>query len=200
MNDFLPIKSPDVINWLRNLPADLPWNARYALLPLAVFADIRERTNQDMSLKEMYEAAAKIPHLDVSCVARGVKWLKFYGFISGVHHSRPSVNSTWHRVGSKKAKPGAMTENNLQESVRAVAKAFGWLHYHTHNSKGSEPGFPDSVLVRGDRIVFAELKSDTGMLTDPQREWLAKLHNVGVETYTWRPADWQNGTIEEALR
>ena len=93
-----------------------------------------------------------------------------------------------------------MTENQLQDSVRELAKVFGWLHYHTHNSKGSEPGFPDSVMVRGKRIVFAELKSEDGTVTDAQDEWLMALRTAGIETHVWRPGHWKSGQIEKLLR
>ena len=93
-----------------------------------------------------------------------------------------------------------MTENQLQDSVRELAKVFGWLHYHTRNSKGSEPGFPDSVMVRGKRIVFAELKSEDGKHSLDQIKWLAALHATGAETHSWRPSDWKTGLIEEVLR
>ncbi len=84
-----------------------------------------------------------------------------------------------------------MTEAELQETVREIAKTTGWLYYHTYRSRRSPAGFPDVVLVRPPRVVFAELKSDTGKVTKEQRMWLDELLKcVGaVETYVWRPAD-----------
>jgi VRR-NUC domain-containing protein len=74
--------------------------------------------------------------------------------------------------------------------VRDVAYTFSWLRYHTWLSRHSPAGFPDEVLVRGDRLVFAELKSEKGKLSDEQERWLEALRGVpGVEVYVWRPAD-----------
>ena len=48
-----------------------------------------------------------------------------------------------------------MTEKEFQRLVVDYATLHGWMHYHTHDSRRSTPGFPDLVLVR-ERIIFAE--------------------------------------------
>src|SRR5207248_6295751 len=67
----------------------------------------------------------------------------------------------------------------------------------------SPEGFPDIVAVHAamGRIVFAELKSAKGKLTDQQEQWLDALNNCtrswgpaseaygNAEVYLWRPAD-----------
>jgi hypothetical protein len=45
------------------------------------------------------------------------------------------------------------------------------------------------VLVRFGRLVFAELKTDGGRLSQAQREWLGALEACPVDVYTWRPKD-----------
>ena len=67
-----------------------------------------------------------------------------------------------------------------------VARTFNYRCYHTLRSKGSQPGFPDWTLVR-DRIVFLELKTETGKVSVAQAEWLADLNKAGVEAYVVRP-------------
>jgi hypothetical protein len=52
-----------------------------------------------------------------------------------------------------------MTERELAGAVRDLAKLFGWLRYHTWTSVHSPAGFPDEILLRGSRLVVAELKS-----------------------------------------
>ena len=81
-----------------------------------------------------------------------------------------------------------MTEAELQEAVREIAKTTGWLYYHTYRSRRSPAGFPDVVLVRPPRVIFAELKSETGKLTPEQNQWIAALL-VSGEAYVWRPGD-----------
>ncbi len=44
------------------------------------------------------------------------------------------------------------------------------------------------VLVR-DRVVYAELKTETGKPTQQQNDWLAALNAAGAEVYLWRPLD-----------
>ena len=59
-------------------------------------------------------------------------------------------------------------------------------------------GFPDLVLARKPRALFAELKSDSGRLSPAQRLWLAELEGCPrSETHLWRPADRER--IAEAL-
>ena len=64
-------------------------------------------------------------------------------------------------------------------------------------------GSPDIIAVRGNRLLFAELKSDEGKLSLEQEEWLAALKAchifVGLdernnalylpEVYLWKPED-----------
>jgi hypothetical protein len=93
-----------------------------------------------------------------------------------------------------------LTERELQNAVIELAGYLGWRTYHTHDSRRSNPGFPDLVLVR-DRLIFAELKSAKGRLSPAQQFWLADLeHDAGQEVYVWRPSDWLDGTIEQILR
>lgn len=88
---------------------------------------------------------------------------------------------------------GAVTEAELQANVLELADRRGWLSYHTHDSRRSAAGFPDLALVRGDRLVFAELKREGRYPTPAQRTWLAALGQVaGVESYLWRPSRWSD--------
>ena len=91
-----------------------------------------------------------------------------------------------------------VTEKDFMESVVELARLTGWLCYHTHDARRSEPGFPDLAMTRGGRVVFAELKSDKGKVSPAQREWLTALASCpGVEVFVWRPADWDE--IERTL-
>lgn len=83
---------------------------------------------------------------------------------------------------------GLVTEREWQSQVVEMARLFGWSVYHTHDSRRSKPGWPDLALVR-DRLVMAELKTQTGRVSAAQEKWLLMLTNAGVETYVWRPSD-----------
>ena len=93
-----------------------------------------------------------------------------------------------------------MSEDDLLAAVREMARLHHWLTYHTYRSDRSEPGFPDIVLVRPPRLLFMELKSDKGKLTEEQAEWMALLEQVlGVECALVRPSDWISGAVERWL-
>jgi hypothetical protein len=92
-----------------------------------------------------------------------------------------------------------ISERDLTAYVRDVARTCGWLRYHTWKSIHSPAGFPDEVLVRPPRLVFAELKSASGRLKPEQEAWLEALQQVpGVDVFVWRPDDMDE--IAEALR
>src|SRR4051812_42146788 len=89
--------------------------------------------------------------------------------------------------------PTRQSESSFQDQVVVLAKLFRWRDYHTFDSRRSNPGFPDLVLVRDTRLVFAELKSERGKVRACQQDWLAELAFVPcVETYLWRPSDWDS--------
>jgi hypothetical protein len=117
--------------------------------------------------------------------------------------------------------PGQPTEAQFTAAVREYAILCGWLFYHTHDSRRSDPGFPDCVFVKPDkrigiveqnfsgpnrpRLIFAELKAEKGRVQTEQRKWLNALEDVAyesverhnVEVYVWRPSDWPE--IEKVL-
>jgi hypothetical protein len=95
-----------------------------------------------------------------------------------------------------------MTENALQNQFDALADALGWRSYHTHDSRRSPGGFPDSCLVhaRQRRLLFVELKTMKGKTSTKQHDWIADLTAVGVEVHLLRPIDLLDGSIERILR
>lgn len=90
-------------------------------------------------------------------------------------------------------------ESSLQDVVIAAARRRGWLCVHHRPARtekgwrtavqGDGKGFPDLVLVRHERIIFAELKSQRGAVSKDQRRWLDTLADTCVEVYVWRPKD-----------
>lgn len=82
-------------------------------------------------------------------------------------------------------------ETPFQGQVLQLAKLCGWLAYHTHDSRRSEAGFPDLVLVRGGTLLYRELKRNTTYPTPAQREWISRLKEAGADVAVWRPRDWE---------
>lgn len=81
------------------------------------------------------------------------------------------------------------TEKQFQAIVVELAQYLGWMVYHTWNSMHSPAGYPDLVMLRGDRQVVAELKSAKGVLSAEQYFWLEAFMAVGAEVYLWQPED-----------
>jgi hypothetical protein len=95
-------------------------------------------------------------------------------------------------VGTVSAKaPPALTEAQWQERVVDLATWRGWRCFHVYDSRRSTAGWPDLVMLRGDRMLAWELKRDTGRATRQQLEWLAALSLIpGVDARVVRPSDW----------
>lgn len=96
---------------------------------------------------------------------------------------------------------GLISEKALMQSVIDLARHTGWLVYHTHDSRRSEPGYPDLDLVNPGRgmALHAELKSDTGRLEERQIAWIDAMRECGRRVEVWSPTDWVNGNIEAVL-
>ena len=102
-----------------------------------------------------------------------------------------------------------MSEQDLLDNTIELAHLFGWhvAHFRPAMTKhgwrtpvsADGAGFPDCVLVR-DRLIAAEIKSQRGVTSDAQKDWLATLSNATVEVYVWRPSDWLDGTIQKVLQ
>ncbi len=95
----------------------------------------------------------------------------------------------------------AMSEATLQARVVDLARELGYLAYHTHDSRRSQPGYPDLHLVslRRGRSLMRELKTQTGRTSPDQKTWIAALHSAGVDVGIWRPMDLLDGTVLEHL-
>ena len=93
-----------------------------------------------------------------------------------------------------------ITEQQFQFAVKRAAMAYGWLVYHTYDSRRSDPGFPDLFMVRNGQAIAAELKREKrSVVSAAQEDWLDVLSEVpGIRTHVWRPSQWL--VIEETLR
>jgi hypothetical protein len=115
----------------------------------------------------------------------------------------PSVVKTAPRSAVNALVLQSMTEKDFQQWVVDLATVLGFHCYHTYDSRRSAPGFPDLVLTKNGRLIFAELKREKGKVTPEQTQWLNALgvvceQNETVEKYLWRPSDAPQ--IEEVLQ
>lgn len=82
----------------------------------------------------------------------------------------------------------------LFQTHESVARTLGWQSWHVVRPQGSRAGLPDRICWR-DRILFVELKSAAGTLSDVQAAVLTGLAKAGGECYLWAPADYDDATI-----
>lgn len=86
------------------------------------------------------------------------------------------------------------TEASFQAAVVALAKFCGWTAHHHYDSRRSQGGFPDLVLVRGpryrSRVIFAELKLAGKKPRQDQAFFLDALASITDQVFVWTPDDW----------
>lgn len=94
-----------------------------------------------------------------------------------------------------------MPEEVLLQTVREMARAYGYLEFHPYDSRRSTPGFPDCVFVHpvAGRLLFRELKTVVGKVTSAQQTWLDGLTAAGQDAAVWRPEDLTSGRIQREL-
>lgn len=108
-----------------------------------------------------------------------------------------------------------MSESGFQTAVLELATRLGWRTMHVRPAQnragrwrtpvaGDGAGFPDLVLVRGQHLIFVELKTNTGRASTEQERWLDALTTVSNATQAsdgrsthvtatiWRPREWDD--------
>ncbi|GAA1337225.1 VRR-NUC domain-containing protein [Arthrobacter roseus] len=90
----------------------------------------------------------------------------------------------------------AITERRFQSTVQNLMTAYKWKWFHAPDNRpvngriqGVKAGFPDLIAVRGQRVIVAELKTETGRVSEDQKEWLFLFDHAGITSYVWRPRD-----------
>ena len=104
-----------------------------------------------------------------------------------------------------------MKESEFQQQIIDYAHLNGWRvahfrsvriqredgsYYYATPVQADGEGFPDLVLIRPPRLVFAEVKV-SAKVSPKQEIWLQDLRDCGMEVYVWRPTDWAE--IERVL-
>jgi VRR-NUC domain-containing protein len=99
----------------------------------------------------------------------------------------------------------AMNEDDLLLNVTCgtrrrpgLCKLYGLRWFHDHDSRRNPSGLPDLIIV-GKRVLYRELKTQTGRLSAAQKEWIADLAAAGQDVDVWRPADWHSHRIAREL-
>src|SRR6266568_2387284 len=85
----------------------------------------------------------------------------------------------------------SLSEQDFMQQIIDLAHIYGWLCYHTYDSRRSAPGYPDLAFCHPTRCHYflAELKAERGRLSPAQKLWIDALHAAGIECHVWRPSD-----------
>ncbi len=92
------------------------------------------------------------------------------------------------------------SEGDFQGAVIQLAQLRGYLVAHFRPAKTDRgwrtpvsadgAGFPDLVMVGHGRVLYRELKAESGRVRSEQAVWLAQLERCGADCAVWRPSDW----------
>ena len=88
---------------------------------------------------------------------------------------------------------------SLDAHVRKLIADLGLFGYHPRNSKGSQAGWPDWVIIGRGGILYRELKSEHGSLSPDQRHVGDLITKAGGNWRVWRPRDLLDRTIAREL-
>lgn len=81
-----------------------------------------------------------------------------------------------------------VSEADFQATIIEIAHHFRWEPHHQFDSRRSQPGWPDLVLLKPPQAIFAELKTETGKVSAAQARAIEQLADCGFEVAVWRPS------------
>ena len=73
----------------------------------------------------------------------------------------------------------AQSEGEYQQQILDLARTLGWRVFHDYDSRRSEPGFPDLILIRGVTLLALEIKGAKAKPPPPaQVGWIGAFKQV----------------------
>jgi hypothetical protein len=81
-----------------------------------------------------------------------------------------------------------LTEAQWQAQVIDYAHLRGFRVIHNTDSRRTQPGVPDLMLIKPPRLLFVELKSETGKVRPEQRQMISDLRACGQLAAVYRPS------------
>lgn len=85
-----------------------------------------------------------------------------------------------------------LSEEDFQHTIVLALEALGYRTYHTHDSRRSDPGYPDITAVGCGRLLHIEVKVGRNRPSQEQLAWLHDLADNGFESYLVYPKDWDD--------
>ena len=80
-------------------------------------------------------------------------------------------------------------EAGLKKTVREYLRILHWYVVTIQGSPFGTKGVSDLIAMRDKRVLFLEIKTGTGKLSDHQKEFARNVHEQGVEYHVVRDLD-----------
>jgi RecB family endonuclease NucS len=106
--------------------------------------------------------------------------------------SDPTTESVEH-ANARDVLNANISEKEFMQQIIETAEIFHWMTYHTHDSRRSDPGFPDLVCVKPGRpVLFVEVKAEKGRVSPIQQLWVDTINEASGDAMALviRPRDW----------
>ena len=88
---------------------------------------------------------------------------------------------------------GEPTENEIQSAIREYLRMRGWYVIRIQQGMGAHRGLSDLIAVKDGRVVFAEIKTPRGRLSEYQERFREEIAAHGGEYAVLR-------SVEDAMR
>jgi Holliday junction resolvase len=92
--------------------------------------------------------------------------------------------------------PNTRRESDIQRAIRDYLRLMGWFVWHNLQSLGSYRGLADLTAVKNGVVVFIEVKTSRGTLSQYQRQFQQDLTRAGGHYIVARNID----DVEEAIK
>lgn len=88
------------------------------------------------------------------------------------------------------APPLSIDEASFQRLITDLAEWCGWHWTFNADSRRTQAGVPDLLLIREQRLVWREIKAERGKLRPAQLAFGQRLLRAGQDWGVWRPSHW----------
>ncbi len=93
-----------------------------------------------------------------------------------------------------------MKEDEWQAQIIEISQRLGWMVAHFRPARTKDgwatpvsadgKGFPDLIMLKGERMIVIECKSEKGKVSPEQTVWLEAFAKVTRNVHTLRPSEW----------
>lgn len=87
------------------------------------------------------------------------------------------------------SRQGGQPEAKIKRQIRDYLEYKGWRVYRIQQSALSQPGLPDLFCFKDGLVVFVEVKTPTGRLSDHQKNFQTACEEEGVRYVVARGAE-----------